>query len=203
MVCKCEAFSQIIHRWPTCSSASLLPLVATMFELDPREQCCALWEAVVWRISVKFQLNAAASNSDVLLIIQWFLGTYIANIFFSKPGPFPRHCSLVAFVYRGSLKRLLSPAAVICAPLLFRCRPRCEWAGEHNERLVPPSVLRQNKKWHFLFVLPVCLIPGNADNQQGRGVKCIINLPRGSHLALGAHPDAAAATLGYVRSKVL
>lgn len=28
-------------------------------------------------------------------------------------------------------------------------------------------------------------------------------LLRGSHLALGAHPDAAAATLGYVRSKVL
>lgn len=74
---------------------------------------------------------------------------------------------------------------------------------ECNKRLVPLKVGKQNKKWHFLFCFSVRLILGNADNQEGRGVKCIINYQEGSHLALGAHPDAGAATLGYVRSKVL
>lgn len=146
----------------------------------------------------KNERNAAASDSDVILILQPFLRPYtlLQTWSFSKTPSFGGAC----------LKRQLGAASLSCRRNLrssSTAEPGVNEPGERNERLVPPSVLRRNKKWHFLFVLPVCLIPGNADNQQGRGVKCIINLPRGSHLALGAHPDAAAATLGYVRRKVL
>lgn len=51
---------------------------------------------------------------------------------------------------------------------------------ERNERLVLSEVLNQNKKWHFSFCFASCLILGNADNQQGRGVKCIMNYWEGA-----------------------
>lgn len=41
-------------------------------------------------------------------------------------------------------------------------------------------MLNLDKKWHFFICFASCLILGNADNQQGRGVKCIINYWEGA-----------------------
>lgn len=41
-------------------------------------------------------------------------------------------------------------------------------------------MLNLDKKWHFFICFSSCLILGNADNQQGRGVKCIINYWEGA-----------------------
>lgn len=87
-------------RWRRCPPSSVPGSVCTKFN-----QRCHTWQ---W----------------CAFTPRWFLGTDNANIFSSRPDPFPRAvlwCRLFTEAAPGGFSLLL--------------QPRCEWAGERNERL--------------------------------------------------------------------
>lgn len=105
------------HRWPPCSSASPLPQrppclsstqssTAVHFDLF-----ISSWETVAW--SLKYWVKRCYTETDALLIIQWFFSAPILPIYH-----FP---NLILFqdtvvLFTEAVQRC-SSRTVICAPL--------------------------------------------------------------------------------------